>query len=197
MMLITHGSSFLSEALVRTLNRHNFNYLVVTDDDPNWKPPTDWCIKEHFPPPPLLPDWFERNQQELEFAFCLDVADDHTDDAYFQTLWQQCIGYQVPLIFRTAAGRSAWVARQESAPFFWAGLRAYGQDNEEWAPSSSDSSGEKLSQTEAEKDERSLAYARRVAQAAYFLVHHRQSSGEFALEDVYQNFLRGQTSCKG
>ena len=196
MMLITHGSSFLSDALVRTLNQHNFNYLVVTDDNPNWKLPTDWRIKEHLPPTPL-PDWFERNQQELEFAFCLDVADDRTDDACFQTLWQQCIGYQVPLIFRTTAARSAWVAQQDSAPFFWAGLRAYGQDNEEWVPSSSDSSGEKLSQTEAEKGERSLTYARDVAQAAYFLVHHRQQSGEFAIEDIHQNHLRGQTSYKG
>ena len=196
MMLITHGSSFLSDALVRTLNRHKFNYLIVTDNNPAWKLPTDWCIKEHLSPTPL-PDWFERNQQELEFAFCLDVADDRTNDAYFQTLWQQCIGYQVPLIFRTTPDRSAWVARQVSAPFFWAGLRAYGQKNEEWAPSSSDSSAEKLSQTEAEKGERSLAYARDVAQAAYFLMHHRQQSGEFAIEDVHQNHLWGQTSYKG
>lgn len=196
MMLITHGASFLSDALVRTLNRHNFNYLVVTDDNPSWKPPSNWRLQEHLPPTPL-PDWFKRNRMELEFAFCLDVADDETNDAWFQTLWQQCIACQVPLIFRTTAARSAWVARQTSAPFFWAGLRANSQGNKQLAPSSSDSSGKEFLGMKAEKRERSLAYARDVAQAAYFLVHHRQQSGDFAIEDVYQNLLRGQTSYKG
>lgn len=152
MMLITHASTFLSTALVRTLNQHNFNYLVVTDDDPAWIPPADWRIKEHLSPTPL-PGWFEPNQPELEFAFCLDIADDQADDAYFQTLWQQCINYQVPLIFHTTPGRSAWVAQQHTTPFFWAGLSA---------PPSSE--------------------PRDVAQLAYSLVHQRQRSGTYALD---------------
>ena len=171
MMLITHGSSFLTDALVRVLNQHNFNYLVITDDNPTWKPPADWRLKEHLPPT-LLPDWFERHQQELEFAFFLDGAVGKTDDAYFQTLWQQCVAYQVPLIYRTTAARSFWVARQAAAPFFWAGLLA------------------PPPQTASENDDGSLTFAQDVAQAAYYLVHHRQQSGEYALEDIRQNHLR-------
>ena len=159
MMLITHASSSLSASLVQTLNNHNFNYLVVTDDDPEWKPPTDWHIQAHLLPTPL-PDWFAHNQQELEFAFCLDETDSAANDVHFQILWRQCIDHQVPLIFRTTAARSAWIAEQSSAPFFWAGLRV--------AHSS----------------------APAVTQAAYFLVHHRQQSGEFAVDDVNQNYLR-------
>lgn len=152
MMLITHASSFLSDALVRTLNQHNFNYLVVTDADPTWTPPTDWRLKEHLSPTPL-PDWFERNEPELEFAFCLDVADDQPDDAHFRTLWQQCINYQVPLIFCATDARSIWVAKQSNAPFFWAGLLA-----------------------------RPSFEPQDVAQLAYSLVHQRQRSGTYVLE---------------
>ena len=184
-MLLTHGSSFLSDALVRTLNQHNFNYLVVTDDNPNWKPPTDWRIKEHLPPTPL-PDWFERNQQELEFAFCLDVADDETDDACFQTLWQQCIGYQVPLIFRTTAARSAWVAQQDSAPFFWAGLLApnpFGPGDQGWVTATDEALRQGHSPTRAWKGKRALTYSLNVAMATYFLMRHRRRSGEYALDE--------------
>ncbi|MGB3850786.1 MAG: hypothetical protein WA958_12525 [Tunicatimonas sp.] len=154
MMLITHGFSSLSGALVRTLNQHNFNYLVVTDHDADWKPSADWRIQEFLPPTPL-PNWFTRNAQELEFAFCLDASSE-ADDAYFRTLWQQCIAYQVPLIFRTDERRSAWVTQQEATPFFWAGLRV----PHPAGPTDQD-----------------------VAQAAYFLVHHRQQSGIYAPTD--------------
>ena len=174
MMLITHGSSFLTDALVQTLNQHNFNYLVVTDDNPAWTPPADWRIKAHLSPTPL-PDWFERNEQELEFAFLLDAADGKTDDTYFQTLWQQCIAYQVPLLFRTTAARSFWVARQAAAPFFWAGLLA------------------PPPRTKLEDGESLRSYARDMARAAYYLVHHRQQCGEFAVDDLIQNHLRDKT----
>ncbi len=174
MMLITGASSFLSDALVRTLSQHNFNYLVVTDNNPAWRPPADWRIKEHLLPTPL-PDWFERNQQEMEFAFCLDLTDDSTGDTYFRTLWQQCIDYQVPLIYRTTAARSFWVARQAATPFFWAGLLA------------------PPPRTKSENDDGLLSYARDVAQAAYSLVHHRQQCGEFTVSDINQNHLRDKT----
>jgi hypothetical protein len=154
MMLITHGSSSLSAALIGALNQHNFNYLVVTDNDADWKPSADWQLKEYLSPTPL-PDWFRRNEQELEFAFCLDTASD-PDDAYFRTLWQQCIAYQVPLIFRTDERRSDWVAQQEATPFFWAGLIVPHPDG---------------------------SSAQSVAQAAYSLVHHRQWSGTYAPGD--------------
>ncbi len=174
MMLITGASSFLSDALVRALNQHNFNYLVVTDDNPAWKPPTDWRIETHLFPA-SLPEWFGRNEQELEFAFCLDGADHEADDAYFQILWQQCIDYQVPLIYRTTAARSFWVARQAAAPFFWAGLLA------------------PPPRTNSKNDDGLLPYAQDVAQVAYFLVHHRQQSGEFTVSDINQNHLRDKT----
>ena len=171
MMLITHGSFFLTDALVRTLNQHNFNYLVVTDDNPNWKPPTDWRIKEYLSPT-SLPDWFECHQQEMEFVFFLDMAVGNTDDVYFQKLWQQCVAYQVPLLFSTTAARSAWIVQQAAAPFFWAGLLA------------------PPPRTKSENDDGSLTYAWDVAQAAYYLVHHRQQSGGYAVDDLIQNHLR-------
>lgn len=154
MMLVTHGSSSLSAALVQILNQHNFNYLVVTDNDPHWRPSVDWQLKECLSPTPL-PGWFADNQPELEFAFCLDAASD-PDDAYFRTLWQQCIAYQVPFIFRTTDARTAWTAQQEATPFFWAGLTV----PHPAGPTDQD-----------------------VAQAAYFLVHHRQRSGIYAPGD--------------
>lgn len=193
MMLITHASSFLSDALVRTLNQHNFNYLVVTDDDPTWTPPTDWRLKEHLPPTPL-PVWFKRNQPELEFAFCLDVADDQTDDAHFRTLWQQCIDYQVPLIFRTSPDRSAWVAQQTNAPFFWAGLVAphpFGPGDQGGVMATDEAS--QPGEPEASADSEKRPPALEVAQAAYSLVHRREHSGAYTLEDGkahYQNHLR-------
>ncbi len=184
MMLLTHGSSFLTDALVRTLNQHNFNYLVVTDDNPIWKPPADWRIKEHLLPTPL-PDWFARNQQELEFSFCLDVVEDQAGDAHFRTLWQQCINHQAPLIFRTTPDRSAWVAQQTSAPFFWAGLVAshpFGPGDNCWTRESDKAFRGGEAPAHAWEGRRTLTYALNVAQAAYFLVHHRQQSGVYKLD---------------
>ncbi len=183
MMLITHATNFLSSQLMRTLNQHNFNYLVAVDDIPSHPFPLPTRHVQQFLTNYLLPDWLHEHSSEVEFMFHLDTNAVTPSDTLFHSLWEYAINHQIPFIFRTTPARTAWVAQQTTTPFFWAGLSfsdAFGPGDNGWVPQAYQALSQEAPAPHP-SETRSLVYSPDIAAACYFLLHHRTNAGMHAL----------------
>ena len=183
MMLITHATHFLSTQLMRTLNQHNFNYLVVVDSPSGRSSlPSTLRVQQRLAADELS-DWLDTHHSELEALFHLLAPDDESPDALFPLLWKHAVHHQIPSIFHTTPSRTAWIQRQSLVPFFWAGLewtQAFGPGDQGWVPQaypSLNDDNQALTPTA-----QPLVYSANVAAVAYFLIRHRRSSGVHSLD---------------
>ena len=184
MILVTHATHFLSTRLMRTLNQHNFNYLVAVDDFPRCPFPSATLHIQQLLKYHRLMAWLDENVHEVECMFQLDARDDEPSDVLFQRLWQRGVNHQVPFIFRTSPARTAWIEQQPSAPFFWAGLSfadAFGPGDEGWVAQAYQSLTDGLPASDHSSEARAMVYSPDIAAVGYFLMHHRTHSGVYSL----------------
>ena len=181
MMLITHATHFLSTQLIRTLNQHNFNYLVAVGSPS--LPPTlrvqQWLAADG------LSDWLDTHHPELEALFHLHIPEDESSDTLFSLLWEHAVQHQIPFIFRTTPSRSTWIERQSRTPFFWAGLEwthAFGPGDRGWVPQAYHSPSRPDQKPGPSLASQPLVYSTNVAAVAYFLIRHRARSGVHSLD---------------
>lgn len=190
-MLITHAAHFVSTQLIRTLNQHNFNYLIAVDDFQHRPARSPTLRVQGNLPYDTLPDWLNEHHEELEFIFHFDHGEATTvDDELFEQLWKLGSNQQIPLLFRATPARKAWVEQQQSQPFFWAGLTyadAFGPGDatstgDAWVPRAF----QQLQSTEKDVEDlarqRAMVYSKDIAAFAYHLVHHRTRTGFYALD---------------
>ena len=186
-MLITDATHFLSVQLIRTLNQHNFNYLVAADDFPEKHFPQSaphLKVQQRLPNPERL-TWIDDNYHELEFVFQLGNTKT-TQQKLFHSLWDRCVQYQLPFIFRSTPLRADWVKQQPTAPFFWAGLSfadAFGPHDHGWVYQAFRQLTQQLPPSAAPSGLRTMVYSKNVAATCYFLVRHRTHSGFYSLDD--------------
>ncbi len=168
MMMITDAAAPISVQLIRTLNQHNFNYLVLADR-PDCQVPEDLRFQQRLPADQLLV-WIDEHQHELEFVFHLEST---SAEATFRELWRRCAAHQIPFAFSSIEDRAAWIQQQSDAPFFWAGLLS----------SKTASSVEPTADPEQ---------AQRLANACYYLIHHRTNPGFYSYSTEVPTLLNYQ-----
>ena len=188
MMLITQATRFVGAQLIKTLNQHNFKYLVAVDDELVSFPPAFVSINlQRRLLSNELEGWLSENHAELEGIFHLDEQETTSGEHHFRLLWRASVDHQIPFIFRATPSRTAWIEQQASAPFFWAGLswnHSFGPGDEGWVPRAYKLLAQGSPPTSEVTEERSLVYSRNIAAACYFLIRHRQHSGVYSLDSA-------------
>ena len=180
MMLLTHSTDASSVALARTLNKHNFNYLVLADCSPD-QVSADGLRYQQQLMHDALPNWIDEHQIELEFMFLLSAD----DDTLFQMMWDKGVRYQLPFIFRATNSRTDWITQQSKHPFFWAGLAWTEPDRANPAEAPDFQQLVPNQPTVAPSSEDYVAvYPAAVAKVGYYLVHHRTDAGIYALNNA-------------
>lgn len=115
MIIVTGAAGFIGSRMVKKLNEHNFNDLILVDkfDNPEKNKNLDGTKftakieREEFP------DWLDENNEEAEFMFHLGARTDTTEfdrellwklnTDYTKAMWNRCIDYQIPLVYASSA----------------------------------------------------------------------------------------------
>jgi ADP-L-glycero-D-manno-heptose 6-epimerase len=115
MIIVTGAAGFIGSCLIKRLNADNFNAVIAVDKfdiDAKNKNLDGARIQErvdrdHFH------DWFDRNNELVEFVFHIGARTDTTefnkaifDDlnvTFSQEVWKRCFKYQVPLVYASSA----------------------------------------------------------------------------------------------
>ena len=188
MMIITQATHFVGAQLIRTLNQHNFKYLIAVDDDLRSFPPALSSLNlQQRLLSDRLASWVAEHPVELEGMFHLDDGNPTQGDDICRMLWQAGVKHQIPFIFRATPSRSAWVKQQTQAPFFWAGLtwsHAFGPGDEGWVSLAYQSVAQGKDTPNRPSEARSLVYSRDIASVCYFLIRRRQSSQLHSLDSA-------------
>ncbi len=115
MIVVTGAAGFIGSCLVGKLNTEQFNAIVAVDDfshaDKN-KNLENKNILERISPDEL-PEWLDRNREEVEFIFHIgaitDTAEFDRDKLlrmntnYTKNIWKKCVDYQIPLVYASSA----------------------------------------------------------------------------------------------
>ncbi|GJM60019.1 ADP-glyceromanno-heptose 6-epimerase [Persicobacter diffluens] len=117
MIVVTGAAGFIASALIARLNELGFKAIVAVDDFKNVNSAKernleDKAIRERVD----LEDfhaWLDANQAEVEFIFhngacsATTVFDKSVFDKlnynYTKKLWEQCVDYQLPLVYASSA----------------------------------------------------------------------------------------------
>jgi ADP-L-glycero-D-manno-heptose 6-epimerase len=115
MIIVTGAAGFIGSCLIKRLNADNFNAIIAVDKfDNDLKNKNldgariqERLDRDHFH------DWFDRNNELVEFVFHIGARTDTTefnkaifDDLnvnYSQEVWKRCFKYQVPLVYASSA----------------------------------------------------------------------------------------------
>lgn len=115
MIIVTGAAGFIASALIRELNKYNFNNIIAVDlfnsDLKNQNiegKKIKIKVNRHE-----LDDWIQLNHEEIEFIFHLGARTDtaefdrtllaklNTD--YSKMIWKHCVSYQIPLVYASSA----------------------------------------------------------------------------------------------
>ena len=115
MIIVTGAAGFIASALIRELNKYNFNNIIAVDlfnsDLKNQNiegKKIKIKVNRHE-----LDDWIQINHEEIEFIFHLGARTDtaefdrtllaklNTD--YSKMIWKHCVSYQIPLVYASSA----------------------------------------------------------------------------------------------
>ncbi len=115
MIVVTGAAGFIGSYLIGKLNAENFNYIVAVDDFSNpQKLPNLANKKIHARiDRTVFFEWLAKNYELVEFIFHIGARTDTTEfDTkifdqlnlhYSQKIWQDCVKYQIPLVYASSA----------------------------------------------------------------------------------------------
>ncbi len=115
MIVVTGAAGFIGSCLISRLNQEGFKDIIAVDlfDNPEkQKNLVGKSIKE-FVNRNELKEWIKNHEKSIEFIFHIGARTDtaefdyqilkdlNTD--YTKSIWQQCIDYQIPLVYASSA----------------------------------------------------------------------------------------------
>ncbi len=115
MIIVTGAAGFIASALIRELNKYNFNNIIAVDlfnsDLKNQNiegKKIKIKVNRHE-----LDDWIQLNHEEIEFIFHLGARTDTAEfdrtllaklnTEYSKMIWKHCVSYQIPLVYASSA----------------------------------------------------------------------------------------------
>lgn len=120
MMVIVGAQSTLGRAMVRELNKHNFNYLVLATDSTSqvsWADGTSFKLQIDAT---NLEDWVKENAEELEFIVCCELLANQAELDRLASLWTLGYQHQIPLVGVSQLPKSVEkIMNNIPPPFFW------------------------------------------------------------------------------
>lgn len=115
MIIITGAAGFISSCLVARLNQAGHYNLILSDDFSRTDKERNWRKKTYIGKVDRrdLADWIDQMHASIDVIFHLGARTDTTeqDEAIFdelnlhysQKVWQQCVDYNIPLIYASSA----------------------------------------------------------------------------------------------
>ena len=115
MIVVTGAAGFIGSCLISRLNRDGFNDIIAVDlfDNTEKQKNLDQKKVREFVNRNELHTWIEKNSRFIEFIFHIGARTDTAEfdysllktlnTNYTKSIWQQCITYQIPLVYASSA----------------------------------------------------------------------------------------------
>jgi ADP-L-glycero-D-manno-heptose 6-epimerase len=115
MIVVTGAAGFIGSCLIKRLNQDNFNALIAVDkfDTPAKNLNLDGARIQEKVDRDAFGKWLDSNHELVEFIFHIGARTDTTEFnkeifdrlnvGYSQSVWKQCVKYQIPLVYASSA----------------------------------------------------------------------------------------------
>src|SRR5436189_84896 len=115
MIVVTGAAGFIGSCLIKRLNQDNFNAIIAVDQfnsAAKSKNLEGARIQEKVEREVFF-QWLDKNHELVEFIFHIGARTDttefdkkifdHLNVGYSQQVWNQCVQYQIPLVYASSA----------------------------------------------------------------------------------------------
>jgi hypothetical protein len=196
MILIVGAPSLLGYSVIRKLNDQNFNYLILSGEDPiETTLLTDDSFQFlHYQEYSVVKRWITEKTEEIEFIVWCDPVEVTKNACLFKALWQLGNQYQIPFAAVVYDERIIHdLVHDADQPFFWVMLIAnylynlnervlLSSTSSELQFASQPSLPEITTKTSVNRDNKvALTFAPDVAEVLYHFILNRKQSGLYRL----------------